>query len=928
LFVIEHTLRQLRAERKASLSKENTIDTMAGIPHVALQDHYIPPTYTTPSCLRLPAVTATHYEIKPSTIQSLPTFLGFPHENPYEFLSEFQSICSTIQLTGFTEDALKMRLFVFALKERAKHWFQSLEPNSITSWDQLQQVFLKQYFPIGRTNDIRRAITGITQYQGEPLHETWERLKDLLRSCPHHAVPKWQLVQSFSDGLTESCRSTVDASCGGTFMLKSDEEAWAMIENLSNNSRQQVSNRRREPAPKAPKTESLCEVGPPADMATQVVDAITKKLDQLMTGFALNAAHINTQPEPCSFCSSTMHQVNNCPSAVNYTDISTEQVNAAFSRPGNDPYSNTYNPGWRSHPNFSWKGQNAENSTSGPHNQAQSNRQPYNSSPTYQPPHKQYQATPPQRAESTDERILNLLGEVNGRIGAIEGRIGAIDGKFDEMAHTVNSHSQSIAKLETQMGQMANTLNRREEGKLPSQPVVNPKGLYMVNATSHLEQVESITTLRSGKLVDNQVENKRDEHTEVSETLQRDKGKQVIKDTSSSADPILEEPYVPKAPYPKRLKASFHFGKQEEKIQDMMETFKQIKVNIPLLDAIKQVPAYAKFLKDLCTQKRKNRKHIPKKVVLTEQVSSLIQHNTPPKLKDPGAPTISCVIGNTQIKRALLDLGAGVNLLPYSMYQQLGLGELKPTSTILQLADRSIKKPRGIVEDVLIKVDKFYYPVDFIVLDTEPVPYPDKQIPVILGRPFLATANACINCRTGVMKISFGNMKIRLNIFTAFQNAPDQKACFFLDDIGKTVEDPPPATLSETPAWRNPPEPMPLSSSTPPHDDNPTRNKFHAEVAEVDFIGVDKFLASSQVVPVCVDPYRDKRLIMEPVRDKQLGHGHEENQDLSSEGSSSKLIRRFLFLVECYMIIKKKGWKSLIGILKDRGKILRDSELF
>jgi hypothetical protein len=915
---IEHTLRQLRAERKASLSKENTIDAMAGIPHVALQDHYIPPTYTTPSCLRLPAVTATHYEIKPSTIQSLPTFLGFPHENPYEFLSEFQSICSTIQLTGFTEDALKMRLFVFALKERAKHWFQSLEPNSITSWDQLQQVFLKQYFPIGRTNDIRRAITGITQYQGEPLHETWERLKDLLRSCPHHAVPKWQLVQSFYDGLTESCRSTVDASCGGTFMLKSDEEAWAMIENLSNNSRQQASNRRREPVPKAPKTESLCEVRPPADMTTQVVDAITKKLDQLITGFAPNAAHINIQPEQCSFCSSTMHQVNNCPSAVNYTDISNEQVNAAFSRPGNDPYSNTYNPGWRNHPNFSWKGQNAENSTSGPHNQAQSNRQPYNSSSTYRPPHEQYQAAPLQRAESTDERILNLLGEMNGRIGAI-------DGKFDEMARTVNSHSQSIAKLETQMGQMANTLNRREEGKLPSQPVVNPKGLYMVNETSHLEQIQAITTLRSGRVVDNHVEEKKEEQLETTQTKHPDKGKQVINDTSLY-DPISEEPYVPKAPYPERLKASLHFGKQDEKIQDMMETFKQIKVNIPLLDAIKQVPAYAKFLKDLCTQKRKNRKHIPKKVVLTEQVSSLIQHNTPPKLKDPGAPTISCVIGNTQIERALLDLGAGVNLLPYSVYQQLGLGELKPTSTVLQLADRSIKKPRGIVEDVLIKVDKFYYPVDFIVLDTEPVPYPDKQIPVILGRPFLATANACINCRTGVMKISFGNMKIRLNIFTAFQNVPDQKACFFLDDIGKTVEDPPPATLSETPAWRNPPEPMPLSSSTPPPDDNPTRNKFHAEVAEVDFIGVDKFLAGSQVVPVCVDPYRDNRLIMEPVRDKQLGHGHEENQDLSSEGSNSNLIRRLLFLVECYMIIKKKGWKSLIGLLKDRGKILRDSK--
>jgi uncharacterized coiled-coil protein SlyX len=661
---IEHTLRQLRAERKASLSKENTTDTMAGIPHVALQDHYIPPTYTTPSCLRLPAVTATHYEIKPSTIQSLPTFLGFPHENPYEFLSEFQSICSTIQLTGFTEDALKMRLFVFALKERAKHWFQSLEPNSITSWDQLQQVFLKQYFPIGRTNDIRRAITGITQYQGEPLHETWERLKDLLRSCPHHAVPKWQLVQSFYDGLTESCKSTVDASCGGTFMLKSEDEAWAMIENLSNNSRQQASNRRREPAPKAPKTESLCEVGPPTDMATQVVDAITKKLDQLMTGFAPNAAHINTQPEPCSFCSSTTHQVNNCHTAVNYTDISNEQVNAAFSRPGNDPYSNTYNPGWRNHPNFSWKGQNAENSTPGPHNQAQSNRQPYNSSSAYRPPHKQYQAAPPQRAESNDERILNLLGEMNGRFGEMNERFGEMTGKFDEMSHTVNSHSQSIAKLETQMEQMANTLNRREEGKLPSQLVMNPKELYMVNEETPHQHVQSITTLRSGKLVDNQVGDKKDVHTKISETRQNDKGKQVLTETSTSVDPSSETPYVPRAPFPEWLKAPSHFGKQGEKIQAMMEVFKQVKINIPLLDAIQQVPTYAKFLKDLCTQKRKSRNHIPKKVLLTEHVSSLIQHNTSPKFKDPGAPTIACIIGQKEIDKALLDLGAGVNLLP------------------------------------------------------------------------------------------------------------------------------------------------------------------------------------------------------------------------------------------------------------------------
>ena len=125
---------------------------------------------------------------------------------------------------------------------------------------------------------------------------------------------------------------------------------------MSNNSIQQVSNRQKALAPKPPKTESLFEVGHSSDMATQVVDAITKKLDQLMTsGFAPNIAHMNTQPEPCSFCSSTIHHVNNCLTAGNYIDVSNEQVNAYFSRPGNDPYSNTYNPGWRNHPNVSWK---------------------------------------------------------------------------------------------------------------------------------------------------------------------------------------------------------------------------------------------------------------------------------------------------------------------------------------------------------------------------------------------------------------------------------------------------------------------------------------------------------------------------------------------------------------------------------------------
>ena len=212
-------------------------------------------------------------------------------------------------------------------------------------------------------------------------------------------------------------------------------------------------------------------------------------------------------------------------------------------------------------------------------------------------------------------------------------------------------------------------------------------------------------------------------------------------------------------PFPQALRSK----KKASQQAGILEVLRQVKVNIPLLDIIKQVPAYAKFLKDLCTIKKGL--GIEKKAFLTEQVSAIIQSKNPVKYKDPGSPTISVNIGGTCIDKSLLDLGASVNLLPYSVYKQLGLGELKPTNITLSLVDRSVKIPKGIVEDVLVKVDKFYYPVDFVVLDTEPIENGPNHVPIILGRPFLATANAIINCRNGVMQLNFGNMTLDLNIF-------------------------------------------------------------------------------------------------------------------------------------------------------------------
>ena len=173
---------------------------------------------------------------------------------------------------------------------------------------------------------------------------------------------------------------------------------------------------------------------------------------------------------------------------------------------------------------------------------------------------------------------------------------------------------------------------------------------------------------------------------------------------------------------------------------------------------------------------------------MTEQSTSLIRNNLPPKYKDPRSPTISIVVGNSKLGHALVELGASVNLLPYSVYVEPGLGELEPSNITLQLADRSVKIPRGIVTDVLVQVDKFYFPVDFFVLDTQHVSNQGTQFPVILGRPFLATANAIIHCRGGLMTLSFGNMTVNLNIFNVIKEIGDDEDVCEVNMIESVVQ--------------------------------------------------------------------------------------------------------------------------------------------
>ncbi|XP_024027977.1 uncharacterized protein LOC112093540 [Morus notabilis] len=193
------------------------------------------------------------------------------------------------------------------------------------------------------------------------------------------------------------------------------------------------------------------------------------------------------------------------------------------------------------------------------------------------------------------------------------------------------------------------------------------------------------------------------------------------------------------------------------------------------------MPSYMKFMKEILSNKRKLEEY--ETDALTEECSAILQKKLPPKLKDPGSFTIPCTIGNSFFDKALSDLGASINLMSLSVYRKLGLGEVKSTTISLYLADRSIKYPRGIIEDVLVKVDKFIFPADFIVLDMEE----GQEILIILGRPFLATGRTLINVQKGHLILRFQE-HVTFNVLKVMKYPDDAESCLKVDIVEDCVK--------------------------------------------------------------------------------------------------------------------------------------------
>ncbi|KAM1241312.1 hypothetical protein ACFX2J_046523 [Malus domestica] len=689
-----------------------------------------------PLCIQYPMAAqgkTEEFELKSSLLHHIPKFHGLSMEDPNKHLKEFEVVCSSMTPVTVDGSILKMKAFPFSLMDKAKDWLYELAPGTVTSWESMKRAFLEKFFPTSRIILLRKKISGIQQDEGESFPTYYERFKSLVASCPQHQMKEELLLQYFYEGLLPLERQMLDASAGGALVDKTPMAAKILIANRALNAQQY---------------EGVGQRGPPRQQVHEV--SSTSNIQ----------SQLRNQPR---------HASEKCPQLME--NGGWESANAigfqSQNQPRHDPYSNTYNPGWRDHPNFKWR----EPQQAQP--QGGFRQQPpgfYNK--PYAPPQVQPQSAPNNSGNALDNDTLVKL--------------------LTTLTNGQENQNKRVDQLEKQMGQIADVVGQiRDQGRLPSSTIPNPKGGF--------ESAKAIL-LRSGKEIgagsSSKTGHKEDEKLQFEEEAcpptakvdtpmpqapmdpnlsnSSNKGKNVSNSVSTNVVPS-------NAPFPSR----FVQTKKEEAEKDILETLKKVQVNIPLLDAIKQVPRYAKFLKELCT----TRKRISTKEVVKvgENVSAILQRKLPPKCKDPGSFTIPCVIGKTRFKSAMLDLGASINVMPYSIYVSMNLGELKHDGVIIQLADRSNAYPKGVLEDVLVQVDHLVFPVDFYVLEMDESDHA-SSLPILLGRPFMKTARTKIDVYSGTLSMEFDGEVVNFNLSDSIKYPSEDHSCFSIDIIDSLAQ--------------------------------------------------------------------------------------------------------------------------------------------
>ncbi|CAN6718839.1 unnamed protein product [Malus baccata var. baccata] len=494
------------------------------------------------------------FELKSNLLHHIPKFHGMSMEDPNKHLKEFEVVCSSMTSVNVDGSILKMKAFPFSLLEKAKDWLYELAPGTVTSWESMKRAFLEKFFPTSRVILLRKRISGIQQNQGESFPTYYEHFKTLVASCPQHHMKDELLLQYFYERLLPIERQMLDTSTGRALVDKTPMAAKTLIANRALNA-QQYEGVGQWDTPR----QQVNEVSFTSDIQSQLAN-LTSIVSQMAEGIRMK------EPSVCGVCSIQGHASEKCPQLIE--NGGWESANAigfqGQNQPMNDPYSNTYNP--------------SGGSPNNPNNKEAlgSNLQASIPSNTHQ--HKPHNNLPkiPQGQEN--------------------------------QAKAMQNQDKRVDQMEKQIGQIA-----EEQGKLPSSTVVNPNGGF--------KSAKAIS-LRSGKQVgsdpqpsnscSNEVEELIIEEEERSTPTERvetplPQAPKALKPSNSANQgkeiPILinSNAVPPNVPFPRRFMQS----KNQEAEKDILETFRKVQVNIPLLDAIKQVPRYAKFLKELCTTRKR-----------------------------------------------------------------------------------------------------------------------------------------------------------------------------------------------------------------------------------------------------------------------------------------------------------------------------------
>ncbi|GJW05857.1 reverse transcriptase domain-containing protein [Tanacetum coccineum] len=330
-----------------------------------------------------------------------------------------------------------------------------------------------------------------------------------------------------------------------------------------------------------------------------------------------------------------------------------------------------------------------------------------------------------------------------------------------QLETVAKNHLASIQNLETKFDRLVDKQSGRPSGSLSSNTQPNPRGskskAYQP-PQSRNEHVNIVFT-RSGKSYDppndsNDQQNNFENPINFDSDDEDDEPTPQVKTqpTKPVKETPLPKPYKPKIPYPQRLRKE----KMEAQYGKFLDMIRAVRINVPLVDILARMPNYDKFLKELISNKYKIKQISA--AFLNDESSAMIQNKVPPKLRDPRSFLIPCNFKKTFFCNALADLGASINLMPYSLYAKLFLETLKPTKMSVRLADTSFQYPVGIAENMLVEVGKFTFPADFVILEMEE----DSKVPLILGRPFLHTADAVIRVEQKQLNLGVGTERMIL----------------------------------------------------------------------------------------------------------------------------------------------------------------------